>query len=422
MRIKFFILNGKSDYPSIHVRIWDSKRIDQKTKTGLKVNRNDWNPKKERVRLRSDSPTKDFINTNLEQLSRKLADTYIMDYNGRKHISSSWLKEQVQNHFGHIEDEKLGYKIYFTDWIDKYIKDSDDKLYRGKPISERTIQDYKTTWNKLLQFEKKHNTKLRHESIDLKFYRKWVKYLREVDKLSDNSIGGHISNIKLWAKNIDIEGLPISREYRHSEFMTITAKTYDVYLNEDEIEMIKKADLKGSERLENTRDLFLIGLRTGLRISDFMRLEKFNIDDDQIKTKTKKTGEDVIIPMHKDVKKIIKKYDGLPKAISDQKFNLYVKELCGIAEITNKVQGAKMVTEGKGKNKITRKKINLYHKNELISSHTCRRSFATNLYGKLPNMTIMAITGHKTEAQFLKYLKTSKQEHADKLKELWETK
>ena len=419
MRVKYFILNGKSDYPSIHVRFWDSKRIDQKTKTGLKVNRLDWNPKKERVRLRSNSKTKDFINNNLEELHRTLADSYIMDYNGRKHISSSWLKEQVQNHFGHVEDDDLEYKIYFTNWIDRYIKNSKDKLYRGKPISERTIQDYKTTWNKLLQFEKAHDTKLRHESIDLKFYRKWVKYLRETDMLSDNSIGGHISNIKLWAKNIDIEGFPISKEYRHSEFMTITAKTYDVYLNEDEIKKVKEADLEGSERLENTRDLFLIGLRTGLRISDFMRLEKFNIDDDQIKTKTKKTGEDVIIPMHKDVKRIIKKYDGLPKSISDQKFNLYVKELCKIAKITKKVQGARMVSEGKGKNKITRKKIDLYPKNELISSHTCRRSFATNLYGQLPNMTIMAITGHKTEAQFLKYLKTSKQEHADKLKELW---
>ena len=419
MRVKFFILNGKSEYPSIHVRFWDSKRIDQKTKTGLKVNRQDWNPKKERVRLRSTSRTKDFINNQLEELTRNLADSYIMDYNGRKHISSSWLKEQVQNHFGHVEDRKLGYKIYFTDWIDKYIKDSNDKLYRGKPISTRTIQDYKTTLNKLFQFEDTHNTKLRHESIDLKFYRKWVKYLREVDKLSDNSIGGHISNIKMWAKNIDIEGLTISKEYRHSEFMTITAKTYDVYLNEDEILLIKKADIKGNERLENTRDLFLIGLRTGLRISDFMRLEKFNIDDDQIKTKTKKTGEDVIIPMHKDVKDIIKKYDGLPKAISDQKFNKYVKELCAIAKITKEMQGAKMVTEVIDDKKITRKKIALYPKNELISSHTCRRSFATNLYGQLPNMTIMAITGHKTEAQFIKYLKTSKQEHADKLKELW---
>ena len=34
-------------------------------------------------------------------------------------------------------------------------------------------------------------------------------------------------------------------------------------------------------------------------------------------------------------------------------------------------------------------------------------------------MTIMAITGHTTEAQFLKYIKITPKEHAEKLKEYW---
>lgn len=35
-------------------------------------------------------------------------------------------------------------------------------------------------------------------------------------------------------------------------------------------------------------------------------------------------------------------------------------------------------------------------------------------------MTIMAITGHKTETQFLKYIKITPKENAEKLKEYWE--
>jgi hypothetical protein len=34
-------------------------------------------------------------------------------------------------------------------------------------------------------------------------------------------------------------------------------------------------------------------------------------------------------------------------------------------------------------------------------------------------MTIMKITGHKTEKEFLKYIKITPREYAEKLKEFW---
>ena len=58
---------------------------------------------------------------------------------------------------------------------------------------------------------------------------------------------------------------------------------------------------------------------------------------------------------------------------------------------------------------------------EMISSHTARRSFATNEYlNGTPSITIMAVTGHKTEKAFLKYIKVTSREHAEKMKFLWE--
>lgn len=46
-------------------------------------------------------------------------------------------------------------------------------------------------------------------------------------------------------------------------------------------------------------------------------------------------------------------------------------------------------------------------------NHTARRSFATNMYLKgVPTISIMAITGHTTEANFLKYIKVDKLQHA----------
>ena len=68
---------------------------------------------------------------------------------------------------------------------------------------------------------------------------------------------------------------------------------------------------------------------------------------------------------------------------------------------------------------IHRKKFGKYPKYELVSSHVCRRSFATNLYGKIDTLTIMKITGHKTEKQFLEYIKITPKEYAEKLKDFW---
>ena len=48
-----------------------------------------------------------------------------------------------------------------------------------------------------------------------------------------------------------------------------------------------------------------------------------------------------------------------------------------------------------------------------VSLHTARRSFATNTYkAGVPSLAIMAITGYRTENEFLHYIKVTKEEHA----------
>jgi mannosyltransferase OCH1-like enzyme len=49
-----------------------------------------------------------------------------------------------------------------------------------------------------------------------------------------------------------------------------------------------------------------------------------------------------------------------------------------------------------------------------------RRSFATNVYiAGMPTITIMAITGHKTEKAFLRYIKLTPKEHAKVMQLHW---
>lgn len=430
MRIKFFIVKGKSEITSIYVRLWDSNKIDQKTKTGLYVKKSDWSDKKGVVKNTVLATNKDEINNTLRLLENYLIEKYQSYYISQKHHGKSWLKDYVNNFFGQVDKEEL-HKVYFVDWVQKFIDECPNNLYKGQPIKKRTIQHYTTTKYKLENYEKYFKTKLRFQDIGLDFYRNFLFYCQNIEKINNNTIGGYITNIKKWCKIIDIDGLPINQQYRHSEFSAISNKTKDVYLTEEEIDVVYNHDFSHSESLDNIRDNFIIGLRTGLRISDFKRLKKINIKDNFIEIETEKTGQFVIIPVHEQIAEILSKRNGeFPKKVEDQTFNEYVKTVCKEVGFTQMVEGAKMINKKEdkdffpdaeiiSKNKM-RKETGIYPKYQLISSHTCRRSFASNLYGKLPNMTIMAITGHSTETQFLKYIKITPKENAEKLRELWE--
>lgn len=408
-----FIIKGTNDPTNIICRFKPTQTNDFSNTIGIWIKRNEWNETKQQIKQKANTTNKDLINSKLKELEGYILDKWNADNINKQNISKEWLKDTLNVFFGRAKSNEL-YKIYFVDWVQKFIDDSPKRLYKGATISKRTIQHYKTTLYKIQAFEGRYKIKLRHENIDLVFYRDFIDYCRTIENLGNNTIGGFITNFKMWCKNIELEGLPISPQYKHSEFMSLSNKTKDTYLNETEINAVYNFDFSTSTRLDNARDLFIIGLRTGLRISDFLRLKNINLNRGFIEVETVKTGEPVIIPLHSQIQAILSKRNGvLPYTISDQKFNEYIKEICKTVGINELTDGAKMNPETK------RKETGFYPKYELISSHTCRRSFASNLYGKLPNMVIMAITGHTTEAVFLKYIKITKKEHAETLKRYW---
>ena len=177
-----------------------------------------------------------------------------------------------------------------------------------------------------------------------------------------------------------------------------------VYLNEDEIKQI--TDTRLDKKLGEIRDLFIIGCWTGLRISDLSRLEKGNIKDGLLTIKTQKTREGVVIPVTDELQTVLNRHpERLPKIPTDQYYNKQIKEVCRLSEINDPV----LAEITKGKLTVT---TNI-PKYKLITSHTARRSFATNLYRRgIPSTQLMLLTGHKTEDAFLKYIKVSKEDNA----------
>ena len=196
-------------------------------------------------------------------------------------------------------------------------------------------------------------------------------------------------------------------------FKVVEEETDAIYLNEKELEAIYKLDLSEDKELEEIRDIFIVGCYTGLRYSDLSTLNAEHIDhiNGNINIKQRKVHKAVVIPMIDYVPDILKKYNyNLPK-VASYKFNERVKELGQRIKLTQKVE----VVRKKGNNRVT--EVN--KKWEMISSHTCRRSFCTNMYlSGFPAEELMKISGHKSPAAFMRYIKVDNFQAADRLKEL----
>ena len=140
-----------------------------------------------------------------------------------------------------------------------------------------------------------------------------------------------------------------------------------------------------------------------------MQLKTLEVELTQVKTK-----EQVAVPMTKVVENLLSKYNFTIPKISNQKFNDYLYEVVKQCEGLN-IEVKKIAIQGGKKNEINKPKY------EFVTSHTARRSFATNEY-KLRNLTtreIMSITGHKTEKSFYKYIRETPKESAERIKLIW---
>ncbi|MFV8345954.1 phage integrase SAM-like domain-containing protein [Flavobacterium sp. ZB4P13] len=421
-----FRLNTNNDWNTIFFRFKQGKQFDIETSMGIKAPKGRWSDAKQEILTTKEVNYKD-INVKLKEFeayiskefeNSKLANESIL-------INSKWLKEKIDIFFNReTENKKTNEKLFLANFIESFIEEAKTKrTKRGTPVKPRTIQYYNTTLNKITAFETFIGIKLKLSEIDLNFHEKFINYLETEEILNENTIGGFIDTIKLFCGNASKKELNVCKDYKLTEFYSPSNKTKDIYLKDSEINLIYNTKFE-QDYLENTKDWFIIGARTGFRISDFLQLEKDNLDDGFIYKETFKTEFPVIIPIHEQVQEILDKRNGeFPRKISDQKFNKYVKEVAEIAGLTELTEGAKMVTkeitkDGK-KKKISRKKFGSYPKYELVSSHACRRSFATNLYGKIDTLTIMKITGHQSEKIFLEYIKITPKEYAEKLKAFW---
>lgn len=238
------------------------------------------------------------------------------------------------------------------------------------------------------------------DHVDYNLYSSSLQSLRGRG-LKENTIGQHIKNLKAVMNEAYKRGLHNNTAFMR--FKKPQEESDTVYLTAEELQSLK--DIKLSGHLEKARDMFLLGCYTAMRYSDYSRISKDWIKDNNIVFTEEKTGNRNSIPLSASAKAIIDKYGGAPR-LSQQKLNDYIKDVCRLAGITDKVEVT--YTKGGKEHKETREKC------ELVSTHTARRTGATLLIkAGAPIAWVMRVTGHKSEKTFMRYIRLSAEEYAD---------
>jgi site-specific recombinase XerD len=336
--------------------------------------------------------------------------TFIEDeYSAVTSIEKDWLKitvDKFNNPDKYIE-KKQDLRSFIADFVSRSEKRINPNT--GRPVCYRVRKNYERVQGLLFDFK----PDLDFNDIDIDFYHDWIEFLQDHDKkFSTNTIGGFIKILKIFMNDATDKGINSNMAFKKG-FTVLEEEAEDIYLTIDEIEKIENLDLTEMPGKDKVRDLFLIGCWTGLRLSDYKTIISKDIQDGFIVKKQQKTEQPVVLPIHPTVKRIFEKYDNkLPEPISDQKFNDALKVIAKKAKIKDKVHIS--ITKG------GIKKSKAYEKWQHVSSHTARRSFATNLYKQgFPALSIAKLTGHKTEQAFLKYIKVTPTENARMLAEHW---
>lgn len=360
--------------------------------------------------------------TSRTVFNKKYGQKYIDINQKLNELQSAAIEIYKTNNNISIEDFKL--ELDYINGKKKRPSDDDDKIslmdFIQNYIDERQNENnpQRGTWKKFITLQShlsdfaKDKNELNWNDINWKFRSDFINWLYAPPRNhSQNTASKIIKNLKQVLNEATKRKINTNLTFKEAGFSIQTVKTKNkIRLTFNEINQLMQHNYKRMA-LERTRDLLVVGCFTGLRYSDWSKVNKSNVITDQgielLEVMTEKTNTVVVIPFLPELKQILEKYDyKLPK-LSLIKFNAQVKEVIKEAGIDNKFM---RIYSKAGQIKTER-----IEKWQKASSHAARRSFATNFYDLgIPVILLMQITGHTTEKQFFEYIDVNQYEMAKK--------
>jgi integrase len=399
--LKYF-LRSKNDNSNIFVRYSINRETRLIKKTGFIINAKDWSEANAQPIQRSQELK--ALKSKLDKLANFINDAYNNSVSVGDEFTGDWLQLQIDLYNKKTPVLELD---IFTNYIQKYIDDAPYKQNANKELglSQGRVQNIKLFKNTVLRYEKEvlNSKSILIRNINLLFVEQYKSWMFSKG-YSINYVGKNVANIRTVCLDASKNDIETSIQIKNIKSISESKEPEEIiFLSEEEQEIIKNTILT-REALLNARKWLLLGCLIGQRGGDLLKITQENVKEINgmkiIELRQQKTKKLVAIPLLPYAIEILE--SGFPYKISLVHFNLHLKTICKEAEINISTKGSKKGKKGQPSIKKT------YPKHEVISSHCCRRSFATNFYGRIPTPILMNITAHGTEKMFLKYIgKTS---------------
>jgi integrase len=393
-----YLLQNSSVNSNIYVRFSISRKTVLKRKTGLVINSADWSSERSQPKMSRDDLKS--IKSKLDYLALFIQEAYNTDISKGVEFNGDWLQYVIDvfnNKTPVVELDVL------TNYIEKYKDEAPFKTNSkgGTGLSTGRISNIKLFKSTILRYEKEclNSQKILIKNIDIQFAEDFKIWLSK-QGYSISYIGKNIANLNTMCNDAFKNGIETNKQIKNIKAVSEKRKPEDiVYLSIEEQQKIKETELTSTAYI-NARKWLLLGCLIGQRGGDLLSLTPDNIKERQgrkiIELVQQKTGKQVAIPVSNKALEYVE--NEFPYKISLARFNEYIKKICEKAEINKPTTGLIKEEGKKGKVKTTLPKW------KTISSHVCRRSFATNYYTKIPTPLLMNITAHSTEKVFLAYI------------------
>jgi hypothetical protein len=420
MAITFSLKTPNAEKSPIYITVTaKNQRFRKSTEIVIETER--WNKKTQSIRDLKSYPSPKPLNLRLNAM-RDAAEKVYEEVMASSILPTSdefWRKYSLA--LDGVAEKRT---MTFTEYMGVYAE------RRKKNSVHNTAKQYLTSYRHLCAYEEAHRTKIHFSDVTLRFYESFKRYMLHRG-YNLNSIGTIVKNIKVAYRDArDVDGLHALHETDKRGFSSANCAAKTIYLSLDELKRIAEVKItpeallatypelktdslsmmpnlkRKAESLNIIRNKFILGAYTALRVSDFNHLKNVHVDGNYFRISTQKTGAVVVIPIHPIIRKMIDGGFDIATPITDQKINKHIKEVAKMAGITQVVEGTKIVEH--------KAVVGFYPKCDIITTHTARRSAATNMFkAGIPSISIMKITGHTTEKAFMKYIKISAEENAE---------
>lgn len=386
-KVNFILIRSRIDNNNgtiyAEVRI-DNKRVRGSTR--IKIQAKDWSdgyPKR----------NQSLIIEKLRLIESKLTEHFSKDVvteaTIKRHIKN-WNKKKVKN------KDSI---VYLDEAIDSYLE------FKELDVQQNTYARIKVH---LSDFKHFTPNKMLNE-LTPRVMERYINYLKKKGTLSNTTINTYRKNVKTftnWLHRNDY----IPRKIEIPRLREIEKEI--IQLNDDEVSRLENRKNKVGQivalnkRQDITADMFLCSCYTGLRFSDLKKLKLKNINEEGfLKIRQQKTDDMLDVYIIQKVVEILKKYSGKLPDISNQRANIYLKEVFRKLQLNRDI--------------FINKDEEYSPLNRVISFHVGRKTFISLAARRgTPVPLIMKMSGHKDLKVVQRYINFDNQTIANEMNKL----